>query len=144
MKKLVFIFLIAISTLHAQENRHEKIKALKTAYITEKLSLSPADAEKFWPIYNKFDQRFHELREKRRNEVYLEIHNRWDELTDTEANALFDRYIELKFDDLELLRERTQALRTVISPKKIISLNKVEEDFKRELLDRYRKQKSKE
>ena len=30
------------------------------------------------------------------------------------------------------------------SPKKIISLNKVEEDFKRELLDRYRKQKSKE
>src|SRR5690554_7641211 len=109
MKKLVFIFLIAFSTLHAQENRHERIKALKTAYITEKLSLSPADAEKFWPIYNSFDQRFHELRKKRRNEVYLEIHNRWDQLTDAEAIALFDRYIELKFDNLELLRERTRS-----------------------------------
>lgn len=144
MKKLVLILLLSVTALNGQENKHEKIKALKTAYITEKLSLSSADAEKFWPIYNKYDQRFHELRKKRRKEVYLELHNRWDELTDDEANILFDRYIQLKFENLELLRERTGALRKVISPKKIISLNKVEEDFKRELLDRYRKQKSKE
>lgn len=142
MRKLIFILLISVSALNAQENRHEKIRALKTAYITEKLSFSSADAEKFWPVYNEFDQKFHGLRKQQRNEVSLELRNSWDELTDAEANALIDKYIQLKFKNLELLKERTEALRKVISPKKIISLNKVEEDFKRELLDRYRKQKS--
>lgn len=142
MKKIVFIFLISVSVLSAQENKHEQIRALKTAYITEKLNFSSSDAEKFWPVYNEYEQKFHEIRKQQRNEVYLKLKNNWESLSDAEAKQLMDRYLELKFDDLQLLKERTEALRNVITSKKIITLNKVEEDFKRELLDRYRKNHS--
>lgn len=142
MKHLVFILLLSFSTVFAQDNRHEKIKALKTAFITERLDLSAADAEIFWPIYNEYDRQFHDLRVKKRTEVYIVLRDNWNDLTDDQANKLMDKYISIDFQELQLLKERTEALRKVIAPKKVISLNKAEEDFKQELLDRYRKQKS--
>ena len=142
MKNLIFILLISFSTVYAQDGRHEKIKALKTAYITEKLELSPSEAESFWPVYNDFDHRSHDLRDQKRNDVYKKLRNCWDEMTDSEANALIDKYLLIEFNEVELQKEKTIALRKVISPKKIISLKIAEEDFKRELLDKYRKQKS--
>ena len=50
-----FIVVFITSSVFSQkrgENK-EKIKALKIAYLTEKLDLSSNEAEKFWPIYNK-------------------------------------------------------------------------------------------
>lgn len=142
MKNLIFILLISFSTVYAQEGKYEKITALKTAYITEKLELSPSEAEGFWPVYNDFDLRLHALRHQKRDEVYKKLRNCWDEMTDAEANALIDKHLLIEFKELELQKEKTIALRRVISPKKIISLKKAEEDFKRELLDRYRHRKS--
>ena len=142
MKNLIFILLISFSTVYAQEERHEKIKALKTAYITERLELSSSEAESFWPVYNEYDRRFHELRDQKRSEVYKKINERWDDLTDAEANALIDKYLLIETKELELRKEKTIAFRKVISPKKIISLKKAEDDFNRELLDKYRKRKS--
>lgn len=142
MKNLIFILLISFSTVYAQDGRHDKIKALKTAYITEKLELSPSEAEGFWPVYNDFDHRSSEMRDQKRNEVYEKLRNCWDVMTDSEANALIDKYLLIESKEMELRKEKTIALRKVISPKKIISLKIAEEDFKRELLDKYRKQKS--
>lgn len=142
MKKLIFILLISFSTVYAQEARHEKIKALKTAYITEKLALSPAEAENFWPVYNEYDIKAQNLREQKRNEVYKNLRNCWDKMTDSEANTLIDKYLTLEEKEMELQKEKVIALRKVLSPKKIISLRITEEDFKRELLDKYRQKKS--
>lgn len=145
LKYLVFVVLFSASTMYSQEgNRHDKIKALKTAYITEKLELSPADAENFWPIYNQFDKQLHDIRRNKRTEVYIVLRDKWNDLTDSEANVLMDKLISFQFQELQLMKERTEALRKIIAPKKVISLNKAEEDFKQELLDRYRKNKSEE
>ncbi|MEO7961382.1 MAG: hypothetical protein ABIR19_07540 [Ginsengibacter sp.] len=64
MKKIVlifFIFLSGLSQLHAQDEdpTGEKIKALKIAFITQKLNLTTSEAEKFWPVYNQYDQEIH-------------------------------------------------------------------------------------
>ena len=142
MKKIIFILLISFSTVYAQEDEHERIAALKTAFITEKLQLTSADAQKFWPIYNNFERRLHDLRLEKRSNVYRKLRNCWSEMTDDEANALIDNYLLLEFKELELQKEKTIALRKVISPKKIISLKIAEDDFKKELLDRYRHRKS--
>ena len=61
MKKLLLIlFLFSASfSMQAQDggnNRQEKIEALKIAFITQKLKLTPAEAEKFWPIYNQYTE----------------------------------------------------------------------------------------
>lgn len=138
MKKLIFIFLLASIAMQAQDGKHEKIKALKTAYITEKLSLTSNEAEKFWPIYNKYDDKFHALRKKEKSEIYQKLRDGLDKMNDTEANELIDTSLSLESEQLELRKQMIAELRGVISSKKIIILKKTEDDFKRELLDRYR------
>jgi Skp family chaperone for outer membrane proteins len=138
MKKLIFIFLLASIAMQAQDGKHEKIKALKTAYITEKLSLTSNEAEKFWPIYNKYDDKFHALRKKEKSEIYQKLRDGLDKMNDTEANALIDTSLSLESEQLELRKQMIAELRGVISSNKIIILKKTEDDFKRELLDRYR------
>lgn len=143
MKNLIFIFFLLTLTTYSQENKYEKIKALKTAYITEQLDLTPSEAEKFWPIYNTFDKKFHKLRHRKREEIYEKLHLGIDKLNDEEANKLIDEFLLLETEQLNLEKEKTASLRQVISPKKIIGLRKAEDDFKRELLDRYRRGKEK-
>ncbi|HBC03582.1 MAG: sensor of ECF-type sigma factor [Aequorivita sp.] len=141
MNKLVILLFLLAATVQAQDGKHEKIKAWKTAYITEKLSLTSSEAEKFWPIYNKFDEKFHELRKKERTEIFKKLRDGLENLTDAEANELIDKNLSIESSELELRKQMTAELRKVISPKKIISLKKAEDDFKRELLDRYRNSK---
>ncbi len=141
MKKLIFIFLLVTITIQAQEGKHEKIKAYKTAYITEKLSLTSSEAEKFWPIYNKFDDKFRDLRKKERSEIFQKLREGLDNLNDAEANELIDVSLTIESEEVALRKQLITELRKVISPKKIIILKKAEDDFKRELLDRYRNSK---
>lgn len=144
MKKLFFILLLSVVSLQAQDGKHEKIKALKTAYITEKLALTSSEAEKFWPVYNSYAKKLHTLKIQERREIYQKLREGVDTLTDTEANELIDKNLSIESSELELQKQMTAELRKVISPKKIILLKKTENDFKRKLLERYRHGKEKE
>lgn len=58
MKKLlliVFISIIGINAVQAQEDEMKRIQALKIAFITQKLDLSPDEAQKFWPVYSNYE-----------------------------------------------------------------------------------------
>ena len=43
------------------ETRAEKIQSLKIAFITQKLQLTTDEAEKFWPVYNQYDNEIRSL-----------------------------------------------------------------------------------
>ena len=38
-----------------KEGRSERIQSLKIAFITQKLELSADEAQKFWPVYNRYE-----------------------------------------------------------------------------------------
>ncbi len=135
---MIFIFLLITAGVYSQENKYEKIKALKRAYITEQLALTSTEAEKFWPVYNNYDEKLHKLRHRKRERIYQQIHLGAENLSDEEANKLIEESLSIETDQLEIQKQMIGALRKVISPKKIIGLRKAEDDFKRELLDRYR------
>jgi hypothetical protein len=137
-KKLIIIILLLSVAAYAQNERHEKIEALKTAYITNELDLTVTEAEKFWPIYNAFDNRLREIRKTEGREIFGKLKDGVENLSDEEANILIDKGFLFESETLKLHKELTQSLRKVIPPKKIIKLRKTEEDFKRHLLDRYR------
>lgn len=62
MKKyllILFIMLGVLSQIKAQNG--EKIQALKIAFITQKLQLTPEEAQKFWPVYNEYDNEIHNI-----------------------------------------------------------------------------------
>ncbi len=60
MKHILLILSIFLSgfSLNAQDSnaaKKEKIQALKVAFITQKLELTSDEAQKFWPVYNRYD-----------------------------------------------------------------------------------------
>jgi len=67
MKKsliIVALILFAISSVFAQKMNRQKIKLLKTAFISEAIYLKPNEAEKFWPIYNLYMEQLQESKFK--------------------------------------------------------------------------------
>jgi hypothetical protein len=145
MKK-IFIILVALSftlPLFSQDNRmgehRDKIKALKVADITDKLNLSASEAEKFWPIYNAFENDQERLRSdtfKKRNEIDFET------LTESEAQNLLDEMVGLGKQRYDLYNKFILDLKQVLPAKKIILLKKVEEEFKRKMIKEFRKRGS--
>lgn len=145
MKNLLLLIILASSiTLYSQNSRHDKIKALKVAHITEQLALTTAEAEKFWPIYNASEEKMHDIRRAERKEILGKIKNDFETLTETEANSLIEKSLDLKRKELKIYTELVSNLKGVIPSKKIILLRKSEDDFKRKLLERYKNKKNKE
>jgi hypothetical protein len=64
---LTILFLICTLSLFSQQNNLgqetdvSRIEALKIAYITKKLNLSPDEAQRFWPIYNNYANEMREV-----------------------------------------------------------------------------------
>ena len=61
-KKVPLILLIGflVTSISAQRTNqqfdYEKFKSQKIAFITEKLNLTPKEAQEFWPVYNEFEK----------------------------------------------------------------------------------------
>ena len=66
MKKLMIVaamFIAVIANAQAPQqpvepqgngNKGDKIEALRIAFISQQLNLTPQEAQKFWPVYNQF------------------------------------------------------------------------------------------
>ncbi len=138
MKYIIYITLFIGTALFAQPNKYEKIKVLKTAYVTEQLELTPMEAEKFWPVYNIFDNAMQNLRIIERREIFAKLKTGLDNLSDKELNVIIEKDLSLRTQELELRKQLVMDLGKILPSKKIVKLYKAEEDFKRELLHRYR------
>lgn len=147
MKNILVLLLLVTSAVFAQktdkEEWHKKINALKTAHITEELQFSSEEAEKFWPIYNVYEEHMHALHKTKKKEIYSKLKNGIDAMSESEANTLIDREMQLEQKELQYRKELITELKKIIAPGKIIKLKKAEEDFKKELLKRYRQRKEK-
>jgi len=141
MKKLqtlsILLFLFSIS-IHAQGDKHEKIRALKTAFITQELNLTSADAEKFWPVYNSFEQRKHDLKVKERDEIKNKMDNDVLTLSNEEAQILLEKMEYFRNEETKLEIELIKKLKEQLQPIQIIKLKKAEFDFRMQMLKKYR------
>jgi len=114
----------------------EKFKAKKVAYITEAINLTPAEAQKFWPVYNVYEQKKFEIM-KERHELEEKLRGN-DELSD-------DSYVELSrkmasFDkrhgDLQI--EYNEKFLKILPPQKVVKLYVAEIEFKGYLLKEFK------
>ena len=59
MKNILLIGTLILAGLIASgqdgSSKREKVQALKIAFITQKLELTSEEAQKFWPVYNRYD-----------------------------------------------------------------------------------------
>lgn len=141
MKRILILLLLVTTAIQAQRHNNEQIEALKTAHITKELDLTPAEAEKFWPVYNKFDKEQDATRRAERKEISKLLRGNLEEMSDEQAKQLIDRMIDYKATQLEQYKQLISDLDGVIPPQKILKLRKAEDDFRRILMDKLRQRR---
>lgn len=146
MKKLLTILIVLLFTfqLQAQESRRERIKALKIAYLTEKLDLQPEQASAFWPLYNTYED---ELFTKKRSlgELQRSIAKKEPEtISETEAKSTLKEIYDLKKSIAATEMEFHIKVPEVLGAKGALLLDVHEELFKRELLKKLQQRRAAE
>ncbi|RKS53319.1 hypothetical protein BC962_1569 [Gillisia mitskevichiae] len=146
MKKVTLILILFISFfgLQAQDNKdreqhRERIKAMKVAFITQEMSMTPELAQKFWPIYNKYECQKMDLHRREHEEL-----NDIESLSEKEAEKMLMEYQEIENEEYQIKKSLFTDLKKIISSKEIIKLHKLESDFNKKLLKEYRERKAKE
>ncbi len=146
MKKIVLFVLFmsaAFSSVHAQQDKHEKIRAFKTAYLTEQLSLTSSEAEKFWPVYNEYENKMKALKgdSYRVTRGNIEKQGGIDALDEKAAREYMKKILENEQQMTLMKIEMYNRMKPILSSKKILKLYQAEHDFNRRLLDEYRGKK---
>jgi hypothetical protein len=143
----ILLFLVSISFYGQNDKdneKREKIKAYKVSFLTAELELTSTEAEKFWPIYNAYDDKQFELRHEKMKTYLRKLKDEnVNSLSEKEAAALLSQ-IESTDKELYYLREKyMNNIRKVLSAKKILKLKKSEDDFNRKLLKQYKEKAGK-
>lgn len=125
--------------LSAQERSAERIKALKVAYITERLSLTPEEAEVFWPVYNDFENRKGTLNHQRRK-IGEEFSKNQENLSDAEINKMLDEGTRLNKEESDLSLQFDKKLREILPPAKVMKLYVAEVQFRNYLINKFREE----
>lgn len=129
---------LAFSTFAQNPERAERIKALKVAFITEKLSLTETEAQKFWPIYNKFEDANNKIRRDNRAE-----RSEYDftAISDADADKLLNTMMNTEREKYELRKQLMDDLKKVLPSKKLIRLHWTEDQFNRKLFEEMRRRR---
>lgn len=126
---LVFITLPAFSQdddeiVQKDPKAEQKIKAAHAAYLTERLGLTPEEAEKFWPIYREYSEKRKEIRQQFKDA----------KKNGSNEQTLIDLDLKVKQQQLDLEKDYSGRLQKVITPQKLMHLRQAEGDFRKLLL----------
>ena len=114
--------------------RKEKVEAMRIAFITQKLDLSPEEAQKFWPVYNEFHKKRDEMMKKKREDK-KGMRENIDSLSDKQVEALVDAEMAFRQKNLDLEKEYHGKFKSVLPIKKVAKLYRAEEQFTHRLLE---------
>jgi Spy/CpxP family protein refolding chaperone len=129
---LIAFFALLQLTVSAQ-TRQEKIESIHVAFISNKLDLDEATAEKFWPIYNKYNDEL-KAANKERKEYTDDLDN--TSLSDADAEKNLNAMLAAQQKVLDIQKKYKAELLKVIKPRQLAQLYVIERDFKEKLLKR--------
>ncbi|MBK7408544.1 MAG: hypothetical protein IPL49_02705 [Saprospirales bacterium] len=110
----------------------DRIEALRIAFFTEKLQLTPEESQSFWPLYNEYQDKEKAIRKSYKNDKSLEL------MSDAEAEKLIETSFEMEEKTLQLKKEYYGKMRGVLPVRKIALLSRIDRQFKERLLEEWR------
>ena len=140
---ILFLLLITTNICAQQKEKRENIKLLKTAYITDALDLTSAEAEKFWPVYNIYSEKIQNLKFSMESGKHRKINSVGgiEQLSEEQAKKLIDESLKTELEISSNKTKMTIELSKILSAKKILKLQKAERDFNRRMLQEYGKRR---
>ena len=139
------LILLAATSASAQEKKskkevHDRWKIEKIAFLTDAMDLTSAEAEKFWPVYNKAEA------EKKASwdqtlAAYKALESALDAGKDEkEISNLLDKYLTAMQSGKNIDAKYVSEYRKFLSNKKVAKLFIAEEAFRRHQIHRLNKE----
>jgi hypothetical protein len=135
MRKYIILFSMIFSSLPgiAQDEEmenirdargRERIRAAHAAYVTQRLELTPEEAEKFWPVYREYNEKQRKIRQQLRDA----------RRSGADETKLLELDLKIKQQELDLEKEYTARLQKIIPAEKVLELRNAEFDFRKLIL----------
>jgi len=121
-------------------DQYKNVEAQRIAYITKELNLTPDEAKVFWPVYNEYDAKRHELKKSFKQSDDFHKPD-FTKLTEKEANQILDNQIIEAQKFLDLRKEYHAKFKTVLPSVKVLQLYDAEREFQKMLIDKIRQHK---
>ena len=139
-KILIFVMTFSFSTGFGQgKTSFERIKALKMAYITDKIDLTDDEETVFWQVYDEFELKIYNECRKKLKEIRKQYSKSVDELTKEEAINVLKEVYKIEHLAVNFEEERDKVLLINIPPKKILKIHHAEYHFNREMVYKRKK-----
>ena len=141
MKQLLFtisIFFI-FNTSYAQEGMpmgprgKQMIEQERIPFFTKKLSLTPDEAKAFWPLYDEYEQKKHDLMKQKRK-IGKQVMFNDSTVTNDKAKELNIAYFKLENDELDLEKAYNEKFKKILPIQKVDKLYFAEHQFRIYLL----------
>lgn len=111
------------------ERRLEKIESARVAFLTNRLNLTPEQAQKFWPLYNEYDGRRREIRKRAAGRM-----RELATLSDAQLQGAVNDMLQARQDELNLDKDYLTKFQKAISLRQVVMLYRSERDFTKFLL----------
>lgn len=144
------VLLACVTVVRAQEDPdvppqqmdpkvRERVEAARIALITNRLGLTPDQAEKFWPIYREFATKRGEMRQEwQRAQRGLDPNNP----DPTKQQELINMGLQLKQRELDLEKDYSGRILRVISAQQLMNLRRAEQDFRQMILNQLQQRRA--
>ena len=139
--KSVFISLLMLACINqlpasAQNPNNpnlERLNSYKIAFFTKRLNLTPAEAEKFWPVYNEFQESRNKI-QRERLEILRNFNQNELNMSEKDMADAGDRLTTLGTKEASLAQDFHDRIKSVLSPEKIMRLYQAENQYRLQLL----------
>jgi hypothetical protein len=139
MKKQLLILSFSLINgfliLQAQDNKRilNQIQTQKIAFFTQKMGLTPDEAQKFWPVYNEYSQKKEALTIEKKK--LLEQHDsNTGTITDAGYETALQKFVQINKLESVLFEEYNKKFREILPASKVFKLYLAENQFKDWLL----------
>ena len=130
---LLFSCLSLVQLYGQTDAKRDKIDALRTAFINNRVDFTSKEAQDFWPLYNEMNDKLNAVRKTFRQKYNAQTNYNFQ--TDKEADEYLAAELTLRQKEYELYKDYYEKFKKVLPVKKVAAIRRAEEGFKREIIN---------
>lgn len=137
---MTLLLLLIMIAGYAQRGRggevdRDKLESARVAFITNRLALSSEQAEKFWPVYNKYN----ESRRDHMGKLQGLSKEAGDNPSESKAKELIERRFQIQEDMMKDEKAFMRDITKVITSVQAFKLSEANRDFTRQIYQMQRR-----
>ena len=136
---ITLLILLTTSSVSFGQTEEQKAKFNKEriAFFTNELQLTDAEAKKFWPLYNDFNNRKMKIAEEEKS-ILSYFHNNSDNMSETEITESLSKILDISNRRHKLELDYHNKFKEILTEKKVMQLYVTDRQFRRHIIGRLR------